>query len=293
MRPSSTFVAAAASLLAAGITVLACTTSDNEAGGPAGASTGPADSCADIDVQTDPLNCGSCGRTCVLPHAVASCAAGECALGECALGFSDCDHDVNNGCELEDSCAEGSACLTSCGSMGALACADPCAPACSLPSESCNAADDDCDGVCDNGAIPGCRLAVHRAYNGASGHLFTTDLAEAQAWGLESQNFFYLYADAAADLRPFFRCPKGGTGNFKLSDSNDCEMTAAPLLTVGFIAPAPQPGIPPTCGSIPLYRIHLPANNWHFYTTSLAERDAAITNGWVDQGLAGYVFPGP
>jgi hypothetical protein len=136
-------------------------------------------------------------------------------------------------------------------------------------------------------------VAVHRAYNGTNGHLFTTDLAEAQAWGLEAQAFFYLYVDAAADLRPFFRCGKPGTGNYFYSESNDCEVTGAPLLTVGFIAPSPQPGQPPTCGSVPLYRIYLPGNNWHFYTISAPERDAAVAGGWVDQGVAGYVFTGP
>ncbi len=246
--------------------------------------------CADL--QTDPLNCGSCGRTCVVANGVSSCVAGECAVASCESGFADCDDDPLNGCELSVACQEGGACTTTCGSMGGLSCADACAPVCGALAESCNAVDDDCDGACDQGAIAGCRVPVHRAYNGANGHLFTTDLAEAQAWGLEAQNFYYLYAGAAADLRPFFRCAKGGTGNFFYTESNDCELTGAPLATVGFIAPQPMMG-EPTCGAMPLYRIYLPGNNWHFYTTSLAERDAAIGNGWQDQGLAGHVWAAP
>ncbi len=247
--------------------------------------------CADLDV--DPQNCGACGRTCVLPRGTAACAAGECALAGCEAGFADCDADPENGCELEVTCTEGGACDTTCGSIGSLSCASPCAPSCSVPAESCNATDDDCDGLCDQGGIAGCRVAVHRAYNGTNGHLFTTNLADATAWGLEAEAFFYLYVDATADLRPFFRCAKGGTGNFLYTESNDCELTGAPLETTGFIAPSPMAPNEPTCGAIPLYRIYHAPNLWHFYTTSLAERDAALAAGWSDQGLAGYVWTTP
>jgi hypothetical protein len=229
----------------------------------------------------------------VITNGIAGCVAGECTVTGCENGFADCDADPLTGCEVADACQEGGACATTCGSMGSLSCADACMPVCSLPQESCNALDDDCDGACDQGGIAGCRVPVHRAYNGTNGHLFTTDLNEAMAWGLEAANFYYLYVGAAADLRPFFRCPKGGTGNYFYSESNDCEGTAAPLLTVGFIAPAPVAPDPPTCGAIPLYRIYLAGNGWHFYTTSLAERDAAIANGWADQGIAGYVWTAP
>jgi len=234
-----------------------------------------------------------CGRTCVVAHGIAGCAAGECTIDSCNTGFGDCNSDPLDGCELEIDCQEGGACMTTCGSVGGLACSDGCAPTCSLPAESCNGIDDDCDGACDQGALAGCRVAVHRAYNGTNGHLFTTDLVEAMNWGLEAPSFFYLYAGEAADLRPFFRCPKAGNGNFLFSDSTDCEGTAGPLFTVGFIAPMPTAPNPATCGAVPLYRIFLPANGWHFYTTSLAERDSAIANGWVDQGLAGYVWTTP
>jgi hypothetical protein len=259
--------------------------------GSAGAGASPAD-CSGVDLETDPTNCGMCGRTCVVKHAEAACQAGDCALGACDLGWADCDGDVDTGCEVEIACDEGGACATACGSQGGLACADVCAPVCAPPAEACNAVDDDCDGACDQGAIAGCRVGVHRAYNAGTGHLFTIDLAEATAWGLESANFFYLYVGAAADLRPFQRCGKPN-GNFFYSESNDCEMTGAPLGTLGFIAPAPMEGMNPTCGAAPLYRIYNVANNWHFYTTSLAERDAALAGGWSDQGIAGYVWAAP
>jgi len=285
------------------VTLGACAEGDtvdgSTQGGDATATTTSTTTCSEgtacdascVDLQTDPQNCGECGRTCVPPHGTAACAGGECALAACDLGFADCDADVETGCELAIDCQQGGACMTACDSTGGLDCTDPCAPSCALPAESCNALDDDCDLACDQGAIPGCRVAVHRAYNAANGHLFTTNLAEAQTWGLEFEGFFHLYVDAAADLRPFFRCAKGGTGNFLFSESNDCELTGAPLLTVGFIAPAPVAPDLPTCGAVPLYRLRLAANNWHFYTVSLPERDSAVAGGWADEGIAGYVWP--
>lgn len=304
-RPSSLspFVATlgAAGLLALAVSEGACASGVSFPGGAGGGGssggsttvTGTVDPCKGIDVMTDPLNCGSCGRTCVVPHGTAACSAGECTVGACDLGFADCDGDVETGCELPDACDEGAGCMTACGSTGALSCANSCAPSCTVPAEICNALDDDCDGACDQGPIPGCRVGVHRAYNGTNGHLFTTDLAEAQAWGLEAANFFYLYIDAAADLRPFFRCATSGSGNYFYSESNDCEMTGGPLLTVGFIAPQPMGADPPTCGAIPLHRLSNPGLKWHFYTTSAPERDSAVANGWVSEGIAGYVWQGP
>jgi uncharacterized protein DUF5648 len=240
-----------------------------------------------VDLANDPTNCGMCGRTCVLQHGQAVCSGGDCALGACDTGYADCNADLADGCELLVTCVDGDACATSCQSQGTLDCADACTPSCVAPAESCNAADDDCNAACDEGPVPGCRVGVHRAYNNALGHFFTTDQAEAAQWGqVEALNFFYLYGAATSDLRPFFRCGKPN-GTYFLSTSTDCEMTGGPLLTVGFIAPVAH------CDAVPLYRIYHGPNNWHFYTTSLGERDAAIAAGWSDQGIAGYVWGAP
>jgi hypothetical protein len=56
-----------------------------------------------MDLQTDPMNCGACGRRCALPNATARCVAGECVIGACVNGgtndFADCDGIAANGCE--------------------------------------------------------------------------------------------------------------------------------------------------------------------------------------------------
>jgi hypothetical protein len=57
-----------------------------------------------LDVTSDPLNCGACGRTCVISNATAGCESGECVIASCAPGRADGDGDVVNGCEAEAEC---------------------------------------------------------------------------------------------------------------------------------------------------------------------------------------------
>jgi hypothetical protein len=78
-------------------------------------------------LQTDPMNCGICGRVCNLAHTTSSsCTMGACAVGGCMPGFVDRDGVAGNGCEY--------ACTPSGGG-----------------TETCNRIDDDCDGNVDEG----------------------------------------------------------------------------------------------------------------------------------------------
>ncbi|GAB5543608.1 MAG: hypothetical protein SangKO_033680 [Sandaracinaceae bacterium] len=80
----------------------------------------------DVDLMTDSMNCGACGRVCVFAHATGTCTAGACELDACDPDFFDVDGNPGNGCEY--SCMPGS-------------------PA----TETCNVRDDDCDGTVDEG----------------------------------------------------------------------------------------------------------------------------------------------
>ncbi|MFH1811177.1 MAG: MopE-related protein [Pseudomonadota bacterium] len=87
----------------------------------------------DFDLAADPLHCGACTTVCDLEGAEAICVDGQCALGRCEQGHHDLDGIADNGCEY--------ACLRT------------------LPDETCNGRDDDCNGVVDDVTVrPACAL---------------------------------------------------------------------------------------------------------------------------------------
>lgn len=240
-----------------------------------------------VDIWSDPDNCGACGITCLATNASTTCDVGDCEIDVCEDGFGDCDGDPATGCEAEVACTPGEACATECGSVGSTWCGDVCAPECVTLDETCNALDDDCNGACDEGALPGCRQPVYRS-SGALGHVYGTDITEAEALGqtLERAEFFFTYAAETAGLAPLYRCDKGGGRRF-LTRSADCEFGATPELVLGWVAAAE------TCGAVPLYRLYSGAQSNHFYTTSAAERDNAVaTYGYQYESIVGWVWTG-
>lgn len=221
-----------------------------------------------IDVALDPNNCGKCGVSCIIPHALAACDLGKCAVGSCEPGWVDCDADVENGCENP----EGAVCVPAC---------KPGAP------EQCNLLDDNCDGACDEGGVVGCRQPVHRAISPTQGHFYTLDLAEASSsdFSPEFPNYFYMYSAALPGLVPFYRCLKGDGRRF-YTTSATCEGAGPVEGVLG------QIGTEPFCGGTPLYRLY--GNGEHFYTISPAERDNAVAMyGYIFEGQVGFVWPGP
>lgn len=250
----------------------------------------PVDQCGQTctDLRSDPDNCGACGRTCLVLQGEGACASGECVLNTCDDGWGDCDGDPANGCETASDCVERAPCVTECGSTGAVACADVCAPTCVLPVETCNAQDDDCDEACDEGALPGCRQSVYRS-SGPLGHVYGLDASEAEALGqtVERDPYFYTYAAETEGLVPLYRCDKGGGRRF-LTTSSACEIGVAPDLVVGWVSRSER------CGAVPLYRLYSGAASNHFYTTSAAERDNAVAAyGYQYESVAGYVWAEP
>lgn len=124
-----------------------------------------AERCGDLD--TDPNNCGACGRRCTFPNATATCARGQCGLAACVRGFADCDGTNSNGCETDTNEAAncgacgnrcpmggrctGGRCDTGC-PAGLSWCFDVCvdlATGRGLPSQHCGA----CGRACERGTV--------------------------------------------------------------------------------------------------------------------------------------------
>lgn len=190
----------------------------------------------------------------------------------------------DGGTDASCACMAGSRCTTTCGSMGTLSCAMPCAPVCMPPAETCNAADDDCDGTCDEDVV-GCRGAVIRAYHDTRGnHLYTQDraLITREGFRIEADPYFFVYRSPAPGLVPFHQCHLSGTHRLYTIDPS-CESSGASYEGVlGYVAPAPL------CGARPLYRLSTPTN--HFYTIDSDEREFAVRIGYTDEGIAAYVW---
>ncbi|MBN1770410.1 MAG: hypothetical protein JXB32_04045 [Deltaproteobacteria bacterium] len=104
--------------------------------------------CVPGSTQACPTSCGTTGqRTCN-----ASCTWDACVAPPetCNGRDDDCDTVVDDGFECLAGTSGG--CTTSCGTSGTRVCAASCAwGSCTPPAETCNRADDDCDGAVDNG----------------------------------------------------------------------------------------------------------------------------------------------
>lgn len=238
------------------------------------------------DLASDPDNCGACGVSCVIANGQGGCEAGSCLLAACDDGWGDCDGDPLNGCETPSECVAGSACETTCGSTGHLSCADACAPVCLTVAETCNAVDDDCNGSCDEGPLLGCRQGVHRSNSPTLGHFYTLDAAEAASgdFTVEALDFYFTYTEAIDGLVPLYRCLRPNGRRF-YTQSAACENAGTPEGHLGYVAPDAR------CGAVELFRLYLPGQDRHFYTTSAGERDSAVASGWVYETVAGWVWP--
>ena len=145
-----------------------------------------------FDVNTDKNNCGRCGLVCSFANASASCSGGGCLFNpatDCKPGFVDLDGMQINGCEyqctktnggvekcdgkdndcngvVDDMTSDaGGACSSTgtpkgvCIANGVTTCAGGhlvCSGATEATAETCNNADDDCDGQVDDNVTKAC-----------------------------------------------------------------------------------------------------------------------------------------
>jgi hypothetical protein len=125
-----------------------------------------ADGC-EVNLASDPNNCGSCGKVCASAHGSPVCSGGMCAVELCNAGYADCDGVASNGCEVQLTTN-----VANCGACGH-ACIFPYATAtctggtCAI--QICVAGRGDCNG----NAADGCEHDLGADSNncGACGHV--------------------------------------------------------------------------------------------------------------------------
>lgn len=86
----------------------------------------------DIDLTTDPSNCGECGNVCDdATNGTGACIDGACGLS-CDPGFGDCDGMPENGCETDTTTSgtDCGGCGTACRPPEDMCCAGTCARTC-------------------------------------------------------------------------------------------------------------------------------------------------------------------
>jgi hypothetical protein len=90
---------------------------------PDGPGGGSGDACL-AQLDSDPANCGACGRVCSFANATPLCQGGQCQRGDCLPGHHDLDGSPDNGCEYICTVTNGG-------------------------QEACDDRDNDCDGLID------------------------------------------------------------------------------------------------------------------------------------------------
>lgn len=92
----------------------------------------------EINLTSNPQNCGACGNACSFANATADCFSGVCVLANCQKPYGNCDGNVANGCETNTTSS-----LDHCG-----ACASPCVAG---PNAAVSCVNGACENTCQSG----------------------------------------------------------------------------------------------------------------------------------------------
>ena len=237
--------------------------------------------------------CGSIGSQ----SCSSSCVWGSCVPpSETCNGEDDnCDTICDNGGGMSCCRNESGPCTTSCGSTGSRTCSSSCNwGECSVPSETCNGSDDDCDGTPDN--TSGCRIAVYR-FLCDNDHFYKNDTSVPGGCVREGGVAWYMYATQVAgtsfSTTPLFMLYRAAINDhfYTVSEAErDSAISSGYVLegNIGYCSTAGVPGM-----TTHLYRLNNGDSNDHFYTTSAAERDYAVSVGYTYEGVACNVWGAP
>jgi len=226
-----------------------------------------------------------------------SCEAARCGDGYRWLAEEECDDGnttTGDGCSANcvlEYCGDGTvqsgigeeceggvrSCATTCGSSGQQSCAATCKwGLCIPPTETCNAADDDCDGTIDTLS---CLNVVYRFYNPNTGdHMFKVNNTTPDAGYVpETGNYWHVYASQVPGTSPIYQMTNG-TDHMLTGDSNEGTSVGYHLgSTIGY-ATTGNPWTAAGMAASQLCRYYNPSSGDHFT--------------YVSTDVAGYVKEG-
>jgi hypothetical protein len=133
-------------------TIAACTAGFGDCNGS------PGDGC-EVDLRSTVTSCGACGRGCAVSNGSPGCAAGACTIAACNGGFGDCNGSVADGCETN----LGST-VSSCGACGRACAVSNGTPGCSAGActvAACNSGFANCNGNAGDGCEVNLRTDVN------------------------------------------------------------------------------------------------------------------------------------
>jgi hypothetical protein len=121
----------------------------------------PSDGC-EVNTNTSPNYCGSCGNSCSIPNGTAGCSSGSCTIASCNPGWANCDGQISNGCETNTAVDP-----TNCGGCGTVCNGTNGTALCQ--SGSCAIACNSGYGNCDGNVANGCEVNTTNSVSNCGG----------------------------------------------------------------------------------------------------------------------------
>jgi len=137
----------------------------------------------------------------------------------------------------------------------------------------------------------GAKVPLYRSSNSnGSLHLYTTNAGEQNSNGFHAEgNAGYILSSQTSGAVPLYRLSNASGDTVLTLDPNEkTNMQAHGYSDGGIVGYVESSAV---SGTQPLYRMVNGNGSAHFFTTSASEHQQFLSQGWKDEGTAGYIWP--